>query len=168
MVQRLSVAHSFMLVTPRNRTFATRYVKVRYGPSPSAKSTQSRQLRQHSGSCAGPVAGRSSGWPSRSIGSGRQRLNTKELSRAQSCIFCASRPTDRVSVVDLLAPSKSTGKGIAASKAGRECWHHDFSRNRSNQEGRCYDEALSHQHHHEEGDERADVGGAFRVSQLGQ
>ena len=32
MVQRLSVAHSFMLVTPRNRTFATRYVKVRYGP----------------------------------------------------------------------------------------------------------------------------------------
>ncbi len=67
----------------------------------------------------------------------------------------------------MLTSQGGAGKAVAAAEAPGKGGHHDVAGDRPDDEGRGDDEAFRHQDHHEEGQEGPDVGGPFRVAQLG-
>ena len=94
-------------------------------------------------------------------------LHSEELPCPEGCVFRTARAPDLVAIVGLLAAQGGAGEAVGAAEAPGKGGHHDVAGDRPDDEGCCDDEALRHQDHHEEGQEGPDVGGPFRVAQLG-
>ena len=93
-------------------------------------------------------------------------LHAEQLARTERRVLGPAGTADEVTVVSLLAATDRSAEPVRPSKPGRERGHHNVARYGADDEWSGDDEALGHKHHHEERDERPDVGSTFWIAEF--